>query len=1036
MNKFLSQFSDYEGCLPAGLLLPEVKIDDKFYRELGLDPKTSSSYDFLLAASLKGIDRLKLKDLPNYKQYEDRLYKELSLFRELNFCDYILLVWDVLNFCRLKEIPTGLGRGCLTGDSPIQTFNRGLVPIKDIRTANSVDESGVRVEPDTIIDKNGARTFASEIFSNEYHGPLVKIIASMASKEVPRFTKDHKILVLEAGKEFLSENLDWKRADEIKRGDFLARAISKRVSNISVIDLADYADKNHIVGESTILEKRNFNNRSGRGLSIKEVRRRTGLSTLAISNYIKYPEKSKPKTKEILDAFFSNNPTIDKEALKVTMLERTYNRYITIDQDFCYMLGYYIGDGWKYSSYFCLIFHDTDNIEEMLKIKKYLSTIVHPDDIHIAHDPEKTCYTISVNCRILTSVLNGLFESGSARKFIPEAYRFLPAANASALLEGLVASDGSVQQETLLTEYTSISRNLVYQVRDLAERLGHVCYIVHRPAKDIHKKASWSVRWNPNPIGHANFGFNNGKHVFIRVKEVVEEPQTSPIHVYDLCVDSDPSFHTSNFIVHNSAAGSLVLYLIGVTGIDPIKHNLYFERFVSKARAKKFVKDGVEYLDGSLMCDIDNDIAYEDRQEVIDYIYSKYPHNTSSIMTLATLSGKLCVKECGKIVDELTEEEADSVAKSIPKVFGKVMGIEEASRKSDKFAKWVDAYPETFKIARALEGLIKNTSVHASGIAISQKPIGELVPLNYTSEGNAIAAYEMDTIAKLMLKVDILGLRTLSVVDKACELIGIDWKEIDVNHPSIYAALQDLRCPKGLFQIEADATWEVCKKIKPANVGELSDVIALSRPGAMAFVGDYLEKKNGTSFVEERHPELDKILSETKGSIIYQEQLLAIANRVFGFSLEDAEILRRIVGKKKKEEMKKWEAKIHKQAEKLGLDLKLAEFFWKALDDSKDYSFNKCIWEEETVELDDGKIVALKDVCIGDRVKGYDCIINEDVFTEVLNVYKNNRELYEVQFSDGKTIRVSMDHEFLCSDMKKRRLSELIDGDFDIVSEV
>lgn len=390
-----------------------------------------------------------------------------------------------------------------------------------------------------------------------------------------------------------------------------------------------------------------------------------------------------------------------------------------------------------------------------------------------------------------------------------------------------------------------------------------------------------------------------------------------------------------------SASGSLVLFLIGVTGIDPVKYNLYFERFVSKARARQFVEGGIKYLDGSLAPDIDSDISYERRQEVVDYIYNKYPDFAASISTFATLSGKLCVKECSKIIEESSEEEAQHTADSIPKVFGKVMSLKKATKKSEKFGKWAEKHKKVFEVSKQIEGLIKNTSVHPSGIAIGNKRIDSLAPISFDDKGRPVAGYEMGTIAETMIKVDILGLRTLSVIDDCCKRIGIDWKDINIDHPSIYTAFQGLECPKGIFQIEANATFKVCKKVKPSNIQELSDVIALSRPGAMAFVDDYVDIKNGNKIIPERHKVLDEILKETKGILIYQESLMRIAHEVFGLSLEDAEMIRRACVKKKKKEIKKWESKIRSQGKELNIEKSIIDFYWDALIAAADYSFNK-----------------------------------------------------------------------------------------------
>ena len=169
-----------------------------------------------------------------------------------------------------------------------------------------------------------------------------------------------------------------------------------------------------------------------------------------------------------------------------------------------------------------------------------------------------------------------------------------------------------------------------------------------------------------------------------------------------------------------SAAGSLVLYFLGVTKVDPIKYDLFFERFVSRSRAKKIKgKDGITYLDGSLLADVDNDIAYDRRAEVIDYIKQKYEGRTCKILNLVTLSGKLCIKEVGKLVALKDDEEMNYISDQIPVTFGQVAPLKDAVDESEKFAEWTKSNPHAFSIALKLERLIKNTGVHASGIAIS-----------------------------------------------------------------------------------------------------------------------------------------------------------------------------------------------------------------------------------------------------------------------------------------------------------------------------
>ena len=331
-----------------------------------------------------------------------------------------------------------------------------------------------------------------------------------------------------------------------------------------------------------------------------------------------------------------------------------------------------------------------------------------------------------------------------------------------------------------------------------------------------------------------------------------------------------------------SAAGSLVLFLINVTKVDPIKYDLFFERFVSKSRARKIEKDGVTYLDGSLLADVDNDISYERRQEVIDYIEQKHPSRTSNILTLNTLSGKLCIKECGKIVGEYSEKDVNDVSSFIPKKFGKVAPLSIAEEESERFSQWVTENKDVFKIARKLENLNKNTGVHPSGIAISHQEISEICPIQKTSEGKYVTGYDMNWVAELMVKFDILGLRTLSVIYDVCENLDIDIYDVDLSDPSIFTPLQSLENPHGLFQIEADTNFRVCQKIKPRSMEELSAVVAIARPGALDFADKYAEYVRSGEFQSE-HDFFNDVLDYTGGIPLYQEQLMKMAVKV-GFT--------------------------------------------------------------------------------------------------------------------------------------------------------
>ena len=388
-----------------------------------------------------------------------------------------------------------------------------------------------------------------------------------------------------------------------------------------------------------------------------------------------------------------------------------------------------------------------------------------------------------------------------------------------------------------------------------------------------------------------------------------------------------------------SAAGSLILYLVGVTRIDPVKYDLYFERFISKIRAKKQVIDGVTYLDGSLMCDVDLDICYYNRQKVLQYLENKFKGKTSKILTFNSLSGKLLIKECGKIIAEKPEQEMTMISSLIPKTYGQVKDISEAYQEVEQFKDWCDQNKEAYRIALKLRDLIKNKGVHPSGVLLSYYDLETICPTEFSSDKEVVSSFDMNWASVFNIKLDILGLRSVSVVDSVCKSINIKIEDIDLNHESIYRNLQDLKSPHGLFQIEAETNFRVCQKVKPKDLEELSGVLALARPGALQFVDKYAAHTNYQQS-ESIHPFFDEILKETGGVALYQEQLMKMAHKI-GFTLDEAEILRRIVGKKKTEEIKAWQQKIEQKCKQNKIPKEVSEILWKILEDSANYSFNK-----------------------------------------------------------------------------------------------
>jgi DNA polymerase-3 subunit alpha len=479
-----------------------------------------------------------------------------------------------------------------------------------------------------------------------------------------------------------------------------------------------------------------------------------------------------------------------------------------------------------------------------------------------------------------------------------------------------------------------------------------------------------------------------------------------------------------------SAAGSLVLFLIGVTKVDPIRYGLFFERFVSRSRAKKIIKNDIVYLDGSLLPDVDNDISYDRRSEVIKYIEQKHSGKTSKILTLNTLSSKLCIKECGKIVGNYSETDVNEVSNNIPKLFGKVFELKKAYKESEKFKKWVDANMHIFEVAQKIEGLNKNTGVHPSGIAISFYNIEEVCPIQKTSDGDLVSGYDMNYVSELMVKFDVLGLRTLTVISEVCKMLGIEMTSIDPEDNFIYESLQNLKAPQGLFQIEADTNYKVCRKVAPKDLEQLSAVVAIARPGALDFVNQYATY-SATNEAQVVHDFFKEELSYTGGIPLYQEQLMKMAVRL-GFTLDESEQLRRIVGKKKVDQMPQWQGKIRQKVEQQNLDPAIGDVLWKVAEDSANYSFNKCLLPETVVESEFG-FKCLNNIQKGEKVLAYDIDNDKNHFVEVLDIHENKVDVYEIEMEDGTKITCSMDHKFLCKDKKMHTLRDILSQNLEIM---
>lgn len=385
-----------------------------------------------------------------------------------------------------------------------------------------------------------------------------------------------------------------------------------------------------------------------------------------------------------------------------------------------------------------------------------------------------------------------------------------------------------------------------------------------------------------------------------------------------------------------SAAGSIVSYLLGITDLDPLEYGLMFERFLNPERIS--------------MPDIDIDFCYERRGEVIDYVRRKYGEDhVAQIVTFGTLAARAAVRDVGRVLG-MTYGEVDAVAKQIPQETG--ISLAAALKDNAELAK---AYHENERvrqlldIARKVEGFPRHASVHAAGIVIAPEDLEQLIPLQRSGEDEICTQITMDDIEHIgLLKMDLLGLRTLTVLQNARNLVQknhgivIDPQTIPHEDPPTGRLLSNA-ATIGVFQLESPGMRRLIANLRPETLEDLVPLMALYRPGPLGsgMVEDFIRGRHGQRETEYKHPLLEPVLKETYGVILYQEQVMQIGNVLAGFSLAEADVLRRAMGKKKPQEIAAMKQRFLAGAESKGVAREVAEHVFTLMEYFSGYGFNK-----------------------------------------------------------------------------------------------
>jgi len=844
----------------------------------------------------------------------ERLDYELEVIEKTGFADYFLIVQDFVIWAKERGIVVGPGRGCFLPDTKIL--------LKDGRQKNIQD-----IKPqERVISAFGNKRRVKKVLSYDIDEEIAIIKSKMPIFNL-RLTKDHKVLAVKhkmcpvnsikgtickpSCNRSCKKNLwsgynpRWIEAQNLKKNDFLLYPIFKLRQIETKFDLL------------------NFNHLDSR--------------------------------------LKGNNKYVWYEIGTNRLIQKKIKRYIKLDKKFAQLLGFYISEGWSRSrrkyreATIGFGFHRNEK-KYIEKTRKLLKQIFGLDSSVVFHKTKNSCQVLAYS-RIAARFLERLCGKYSQNKDIP--YQIFESSDEIiiALLTSLFKGDGS-RKDTMRVSFDSTSLNLVSQIKVLLARLGIMSSIkIRKPQKKRRSKPSYKLTISGKqlfkfnklfkefqiPVKKQKFYRNDTfiwrNYIWFPVKEISFERYKGK--VCDLTVEKDSSYVANEIAVHNSAAGSLVSYVLGITDIDPLKYDLLFERFLNPDRIS--------------MPDIDLDFTDVRRDEVFAYIRQKYGEDkVAQIITFGTMAARAAVRDAGRALG-LPYAFCDQLAKLIP--FNPTQGmkvgwLDKSLQNVTELKSLYQNNPDAKKVidaARQLEGVARHASVHACGIVISKEPLTDYVPLQRSpqDENIIITQFEMHSIEDLgLLKIDLLGLKNLTIIEETIRLIKelhdeeIDISKIPLDDKKTFKLLQEADCT-GVFQLESSGMRRNLKELKPTELEDIIAMVSLYRPGPIELIPSFINRKHGREKVKYLHPKLEPILENTYGIGIYQEQMMRIARDLAGFSLAEADTLRKAIGKKIKVLLESQKEKLMKGMMENGIDEKTAKEIWELFPPFARYGFNR-----------------------------------------------------------------------------------------------
>ncbi len=1004
------------------------------------------------------LERLKCRNHSEVPpEYMQRIEVELQVMQEKGFSTYFLVVWDYIKYARDNDIPVGPGRGCVLGNTQVMLSSGQEIAIKDIQVGQE------------IVTHQGNLQTITHKHEYDCDEEIVKLKVSNLELSL---TQDHKIWAVTTEdcvvngakkatvckptctryckpKPYQDYSLQWIEAGKLKENDFVVFPRVPSAESEITFDLLDFIEqKEYLQFDNTFIwyeistnhlkTKKipryiQFNKDFARllGYYIAEGWSRLGERECAVGFGLSKDETNYAnKIVSLLDRIFGLESSIIPHKTHYVQQVLCYSRIVG---EFLTALA---GKGANNKQVYNKII--THGKSEYIKI---LIAYLFRGDGHAGNKEKTTTIKYSTTSKVLASQLRlllarfGYWASIIVRKHQQNRNRhpeYAVKLSGKQLLDWnadfLDFPIGIKQQKFFRNDSCLDERSLapVGVLKDTA----------------------------PHNAGSHRF-FVDDRYIYLKIRSATKLHHTGK--VYDISVPEDTSYVGNAIAIHNSAAGSLVAYCLKITNIDPIHHGLLFERFLNPERKS--------------MPDVDTDFCPDRRADMIEYVTDKYGEaNVAQIITFNRMTSKAVLKDVGRVLG-VDFADQNRIAKMIPVARGKpaklkVMISDDTPEPAFKQAYESESVPiyndnkeeigsikirNWIDMAIRIEGTNKTFGVHAAGVVISSQPLDEIVPLQRNNDGSVITQYYMEDVEAMgLLKMDFLGLKNLTTIQRAAGLvqktkgITLDLDQIPLDEKKaleIIAKGKQKKLPadiqethklfqagnlEGIFQLESDGMKQITRDLKPSGIEDLSSISALYRPGPLdaGLIPIFIDRKHGREKVSYQHPILEPILKETYGVIVYQEQIMKIAQELAGYSLGEADLLRRCMGKKKLAEMEKHREKFIDGSAKNGVRKELANELFDQMVLFAEYclSYDTEVYTVEYGELPIGKIVTEKIKC---------CVYSVDhngfIYTQPIVQWHDRgiQEIFEYTLDNGATIRATKDHKFMTSTGKMLPIDEI-----------